>query len=45
MTKKDLWLCLNEGAAERVGHEGGGLREHTEGEREDQRGLLGEEQP
>jgi chloride channel 3/4/5 len=45
MTKKDLYLVLNEGAAERVGHEGGVLREHSEGEREDQRGLLDEGHP
>jgi chloride channel 3/4/5 len=45
MTKKDLYLVLNEGAAERVGHEGGVLREHSEGEREDQRGLLDDGHP
>jgi len=45
MTKKDLWLVLSDGAADRVGHEGGVLREHTDGEREDQRGLLDEGQP
>jgi chloride channel 3/4/5 len=41
MTKKDLWLVLNGGDTSRVGHEGGVLREHTDDEREDQRGLLG----
>jgi chloride channel 3/4/5 len=44
MTKKDLWLILNGGDRSRVGHEGGVLREHTDDEREDQRGLLGEQE-
>jgi chloride channel 3/4/5 len=44
MTKKDLWLILNGGDASRVGHAGGVLREHTDDEREDQRGLLGEQE-
>jgi chloride channel 3/4/5 len=44
MTKKDLWLVLNGGDTSRVGHEGGVLREHTEDEGEDHRGLLGEDE-
>lgn len=44
MTKKDMWLVLNEGEVGRVGHEGGALREHVEGEEEGLRGLLEEEE-
>ena len=40
MTKKDLWLILNEGEEGRVGHGAGVLREELN-EREDERGLLG----
>lgn len=42
MTKKDMWLILNEGEGGRVGHGAGALREHNEGEGEDRAGLLGE---
>lgn len=44
MTKKDLWLVLNEGEVGRVGHEGGALREHVDDEGEDRRGLLREDE-
>lgn len=44
MTKKDLWYVLNEGGAGRVGHGGGVLREDGGPGREDERGLLGDEE-
>ena len=40
LTKKDLWLVLNEGEEGKVGHGVGALREETD-EREDEHGLLG----
>ncbi|QIX00352.1 hypothetical protein AMS68_005869 [Peltaster fructicola] len=42
MTKKDLWLVLNEGDTDRAGQGTGVLREVNDN-REDERGLLGNE--
>ncbi|KAK6429655.1 chloride channel, partial [Oleoguttula sp. CCFEE 5521] len=43
MTKKDLWIVLNNGEVAVTGQGTGVLREHHDEEQEDERGLLGEE--
>ncbi|KAK6432455.1 chloride channel [Oleoguttula sp. CCFEE 5521] len=43
MTKKDLWIVLNNGEVATTGQGTGALREHYDEEQEDERGLLGEE--
>ncbi|OQO13531.1 hypothetical protein B0A48_01760 [Cryoendolithus antarcticus] len=43
MTKKDLWIVLNNGEVTTTGQGTGALREHFDEEQEDERGLLGVE--